>query len=255
MSPVLPVLFRWFEFPLYIILRNLIQRFDQCWIPDFPDPEVNLSGKLSHRYETPANARYIGILSRFSHPGIANEIQPSLRYEIAVVLSGPEPQVSIFEKQICLQLSTLQKPAILFRGMRNNPIETEDLPDFGNPGGLPHPSMIHQVSHLEVNAFRKVLTQAELVISRSGYSSIMDFIALGISAILVPSPGQSEQEYLADRMKEKGWFRCVSQDKLDLTGMQDPGYLMANTDNPLNLKKQDFQFIKDLYREYYQDGY
>jgi hypothetical protein len=254
-SPVLPVLFRWFEFPLYIILRNLIQRFDQCWIPDFSDPEINLSGKLSHRYETPSNARYIGILSRFSHPGMTNEIQPSLRYQIAVVLSGPEPQISIFEKQICRQLSTLKKPTILFRGIRNNPIETEDLPAFENPGGFPHPSMIHQVSHLEVNSFSQVLAQAELVISRSGYSSIMDFMALGISAILVPSPGQSEQEYLADRMKEKGWFRCVPQDKLDLTGMQDPGYLTANIDNPLNSKKQDFQFIKDLYCEYYQDGY
>ena len=162
-----------------------------------------------------------------------NEIQPSLRYEIAVVLSGPEPQVSIFEKQIYQQLITLKKPAILFRGMRNNPIETEDIQGFGNPGSLPHPSLIHQVSHLEVNAFSRVLKQAGLVISRSGYSSIMDFMALGISAILVPSPGQSEQEYLADWMTEKGWFRCVAQDKLDLTRMHDTGYLFANTDNPL----------------------
>jgi UDP-N-acetylglucosamine:LPS N-acetylglucosamine transferase len=115
--------------------------------------------------------------------------------------------------------------------------------------------MIHQVSHLEVNAFSRALKQAGLVISRSGYSSIMDFMALGISAILVPSPGQSEQEYLADRMREKGWFRCVTQDKLDLTSLYDTGYLNANTDNPLNSRKQDFQFIKVLYREYYQDGY
>jgi hypothetical protein len=254
-SPVLPPLFSWFEFPLYVILRNLIQRFDQCWIPDFEHPEINLSGKLSHRYETPSNTRYIGILSRFSHPGITSESKPSLRYDIAVVLSGPEPQVSIFEKQICRQLRTLKKPAILFRGMRNNLLETRDLQGFGNRGGIAPPSMIHQVPHLEVNAFSHVLKRARVVISRSGYSSIMDFIALGISAILVPSPGQSEQEYLADRMREKGWFKCVAQDKLDLTGMNDTGNLFENSDNPLHSKKQDFQFIKDLYREYYQDGY
>ncbi len=206
-SPVLPAIFRWLEFPLYIIIRKLIQRFDQCWIPDFSHPEVNLSGKLSHRFKTPSNARYIGILSRFSQSDIPCEIQPSLRYEVAVVLSGPEPQVSIFEKQMFSQLIRLEKSAILLRGLRNQPIEISG----------PSPSYIHQVSHLEVNAFRQVLKQAGLVISRSGYSGIMDFIALGISAILVPSPGQSEQEYLADWLSEKGWFRYVTQDKLNLT--------------------------------------
>jgi predicted glycosyltransferase len=244
-SPVLPSIFRWLEFPLYIIIRKLIQRFDQCWVPDFSHPEVNLSGKLSHRYKTPANARYIGILSRFSHPDISDEIHPSLRYEVAVVLSGPEPQVSIFEKQIFSQLIRLEKSAILLRGMRTQPIEASGS----------SPSYIHQVSHLEVNAFSQVLKQAGLVISRSGYSGIMDFIALGISAILVPSPGQSEQEYLADRLSEKGWFRCVTQDKLNLTGIHDTRYLLAKAENPLNSTKPDFQFIDDLYREYYQDGY
>jgi hypothetical protein len=244
-SPVLPVLFRWLEFPLYIIIRKLIQRFDQCWIPDFSDREVNLSGKLSHRYETPSNACFIGILSRFSPPVATGEIQPSLRYDVAVVLSGPEPQVSIFEKQIFSQLIRLEKSAILLRGMRYKPID---------PSG-PSPAYIHAVSHLEVNAFSQVLKQAGLVISRSGYSGIMDFIALGIYAILVPSPGQSEQIYLADWLSEKGWFGCVTQDKLYLTGMQDIRNLNAKAENPLNLMKPDFQFIEDLYREYYEDGY
>ena len=244
-SPVLPAVFRWLEFPLYIIIRKLIQRFDQCWIPDFSHPEVNLSGKLSHRYKTPSNARYIGILSRFSQSDTSYDIQPSLRYEVALVLSGPEPQVSIFEKQMFSQLIRLEKSAILLRGMRNQPIEIS--------GSLP--SYIHPVSHLEVNAFKQVLKQAGLVISRSGYSGIMDFVALGISAILVPSPGQSEQEYLADWLSEKGWFRCVTQDKLNLTGMHDTRYLPAKAENPLKSTKPDFQFINDLYRENYKDGY
>jgi UDP-N-acetylglucosamine:LPS N-acetylglucosamine transferase len=93
------------------------------------------------------------------------------------------------------------------------------------------------------------------VISRSGYSGIMDFIALGISAILVPSPGQSEQEYLSDWLSEKGWFRYITQDKLNLTGIYDTRYLLAKAENPLNSTKPDFQFIDDLYREYYHDGY
>lgn len=244
-SPVLPAIFRWFEFPLYIIIRKLIQRFNQCWVPDFSDPEVNLSGKLSHRYKTPSNARFIGILSRFSSPGTTGEIQPSLHYDVAVVLSGPEPQVSIFEKQVFSQLIGQEKSAILMRGMRNKP--------FLESGSFP--SHIHQVSHLEVNAFSQVLKQAGTVISRSGYSGIMDFIALGISAILVPSPGQSEQEYLAGWLSEKGWFTYVTQGEMDLKDMLGTRHQYVKAENPLNSTKQDFQFIEDLYREYYQDGY
>jgi predicted glycosyltransferase len=242
-SPVLPVIFRWFEFPLYLIIRILINRFDQCWIPDCDHPEVNLSGKLSHRFKKPGNARYIGILSRFSHPDTTPVYQPASRYEVAVVLSGPEPQVSVFEKQIFSQLRALGKSAILVRGMRKTPIEASK------------PAMlhIHEVSHLEVNTFIQVLTQAGIVICRSGYSSIMDFVALGISAVLVPSPGQSEQEFLADRMSEKGWFISVTQDKLDLAGICDARPQHGNAGRPLSLTKTDFQFVEDLYREYHKN--
>ena len=66
-SPVLPGLFRWIEYPLYRIFRSIIGLYDECWIPDYEDPGNNLSGKLSHRYPLPNNARFIGILSRFSY--------------------------------------------------------------------------------------------------------------------------------------------------------------------------------------------
>jgi len=238
-SPVLPALFRWLEYPLYLLIRKRIKRFNQCWIPDFKNPEVNLSGNLSHRYDTLSNTRFIGILSRFSQSGSADEI-PSVPYDVAVVLSGPEPQVSLFEKHLYNQLTKLGKPAILIRGMRNNPIETNDL--------------IRQVSHLEVSAFRQVLKQARIVISRSGYSGIMDFVALGISAILVPSPGQSEQEYLAGWLSENGMFTVVLQDDLDLARLYETSFLPATSKKIPVPGKPDFQFVEDLYREYRQNG-
>jgi UDP:flavonoid glycosyltransferase YjiC (YdhE family) len=240
-SPVLPAIFHWLEYPLYLVIRKFIQRFDRCWIPDFADPEVNISGKLSHRYKKPANARYIGILSRFSHQGMIHLIPPAMPYEVAVVLSGPEPQVTRFEKQIFSQLVGLGKPAIVIRGMRSMPVDSL-------------PPMIHQVSHLGSDAFAGVLKQAGLVVSRSGYSGIMDFIALGITAILVPSPGQSEQEYLADRLSKLGWFTSVIQDKLDLGAIYSKGNLAARSGNPPGSMKTDFQFIEDLYREYDYDS-
>lgn len=252
-SPVLPAIFRWLEFPLYLILRKLIKRFNQCWIPDFQDPEINLSGKLSHRYEIPAHTRYIGILSRFSQTGTSVEFNPVLRYQIAVIVSGPEPQASLFEKQIFSQLKKLGKSAILIRGMRNKQIETKNLQGFGNRGGLFQPQIIHQVSHLEINDFIHVLKQADVVISRSGYTGIMDFVALGIPAILVPTPGQTEQEYLAARLSDKCWFACVAQHELNLDRIQEPGYGRAETRILPLLPEPDFQFVEDLYREYYKD--
>lgn len=240
LSPVLPAVFRWLEFPVYLVIRKLIQRFDQCWIPDFPNPEINLSGRLSHRFKIPSNARFIGILSRFNPAALPGERKSSLLFDLAVVLSGPEPQVSLFEKLICRQVKGIKKSVLIIRGMRNNPDIT---------GGD-----LHLVSHLEINSFRQVLQQAGCVISRSGYSSVMDFIALGIPAVLVPSPGQSEQEYLGDWLSEKGWFTCVRQDELDLATILESGNRKDLTEKRPFSREPDFQFIEDLYRKYYNNS-
>jgi predicted glycosyltransferase len=247
-SPVLPAIFRWVEYPLYLMIRKIIQRFDQCWIPDSPDPDVNLSGKLSHRFPLPSNSRYVGILSRFNLPLKPIEINSSPRYNLVVILSGPEPQASIFEKLICRQLSWIDKPAILIRGLRNNPVDT-GTPTVENSG-----SLLHMVPHLETSRFIRVLQQADFVVSRSGYSSIMDFIALGIPAILVPTPGQSEQEYLGRWLEEKGWFRCISQDELDLAALQSKGYLKPVSEKRPFDAKPDFRFIEELYGKYNEDS-
>jgi hypothetical protein len=237
-SPALPAGFRWLEFPVYLIIRGLIERFDQCWIPDFPDPSVNLSGRLSHRYKKPSNTIYVGILSRFSPSNMA-AIPGVKQYDVAVILSGPEPQVSFFEKKICGQLIKLQKSAILIRGLRKKPIEI--------PGALP--SYIRQESHLDMTAFSEAIRNSGLVLSRSGYTGIMDFITMGIPAVLVPTPGQSEQEYLAEWLSDKGWFTCVKQEDLDLELMHD---ILSHSTFPLS-KGQDYKFLDNLYREYYKN--
>lgn len=233
-SPVLPAFFRWLEYPLYLIIRSLIKRFDQCWIPDFPSPDMSLSGSLSHRFKLPSKAVYIGILSRFSHLNIPEKPKGD-PYDVAVILSGPEPQISIFENILCSQLIHLNKSAILLRGMRNNPIPFRE----SMPVGVRH------VTHLEMTGFSQVIKNAGLVLSRSGYTGIMDFITLGIPAVLVPTPGQSEQEYLAEWLSKKGWFTCVKQDELNLAHMNEISF-------PVKLPlfpRQDFKFLKDLYRE------
>jgi len=202
-SPVMPAGLRWLEYPLYRIIRHLIGCYNECWIPDFENPVQNLSGRLSHRYKLPKNVRFIGILSRFTKMQTISHLSADKDYALVAVLSGPEPQASEFEDLICGQLKHAGVTSLIIRAFRGETIKQDD-------GG------ITLISHLDTPDFARILKQAQYVICRAGYSAIMDLITLGISAILVPTPGQSEQEYLAQYLEEKKWFRMVPQNDLDL---------------------------------------
>ena len=206
LSPVLPCFWRWFEYPLYRILRRIIRLYNACWIPDFDDPDQNISGKLSHRFSRPDNVRYIGILSRFSNPDIVRNPSPARHYNMAVILSGPEPQITTFENLVLEQLKKMPVSAIVIKGFRGTTRQSSEIQE----------EKIFLAPHLDTEIFAEVLLQADFVLCRSGYSGIMDLIALGIQAILVPTPGQSEQEYLAAHLAKKGWFPFVQQKDLDL---------------------------------------
>ncbi len=190
------------EYPLYRISGYLISRFDECWIPD-TEESPGLSGDLSHKYPLPRNARFVGPLTRF----VFND--NPLGYEspskqIAVIISGPEPQRSIFEKLVRQQLSGLQQPVTIISG---KPEAKQVKVTSGN---------ITIVPHLPTDQLQEAITSASLVICRSGYSSIMDLNALGAKALFVPTPGQTEQIYLAQLHQQNGtaWFR--SQEEMNL---------------------------------------
>ncbi len=200
----MPIRIKIFERILNYINHWFINKFDDCWVPDFQG-ELNLSGTLSHNNKLPKNVSYIGILSRFkaldnSVMGNKNQIS---NFDILVVLSGPEPQRTIFEKILIEQISASPYSALLVQG---KPLEMNNS-KFGN---------IKFANHLETSKLEKLILKTPIIISRSGYSTIMDLVRLGKSAILVATPGQTEQEYLAKRMIEKKWFYAVSQNKFML---------------------------------------
>ena len=205
-SPTLPHAISWAEVPLHLILRILMLRFHACWVPDFPDPRNNLSGRLSHRFRLPGNARYIGILSRFNEMADMEFENPEMRYELVIIVSGPEPQRKIFRDLAISEAIKMTGRVLIISGS----VENEAL-----TGIHKHPR-IEVVPHLETSVFRKVLLQAGIIVCRSGYSGIMDLVSLGRSAILVPTPGQSEQEYLAEYLSQKGWFSCIPQHAFSL---------------------------------------
>jgi uncharacterized protein (TIGR00661 family) len=187
--------------------HQFINKFSRCWIPDVAG-DKNLTGILS---ATPLkHARYIGILSRF-HIHDADEV---MKYDLAIILSGPEPQRTIIEETILEQLRTLNDQVIVVRGVIENEIlwRTE--------------KNITIVNYLHSEQLEKVMTQSRIILSRSGYSTIMDLARLKKQAILIPTPGQTEQEYLAKRLMEQGICFSVSQNNFNLQHVlkQSTGY-------------------------------
>ena len=166
---------------VHLIHKAFITRYDECWIPD--RETGGLSGDLSHKYPLPRNAKFIGTLSRFQ--GMEN-IQPNTDYDVVAVISGVEPQRTIFEENLMLKYKNRPEKTLIVQGQ---PQAMNHERKIGN---------ITLVSHLEDVELVAVLLGAKKIICRSGYSSIMDLDALKClhKAELIPTPGQTEQEYL-----------------------------------------------------------
>ncbi|HPT02606.1 MAG TPA: glycosyltransferase [Bacteroidales bacterium] len=195
-----PGFLRWAEPLLYFINRLMISRFHECWIPDFPGV-VNLSGDLSHKYPLPSNARFIGGLSRFE-PG---RLKPgNTSGALVALLSGPEPQRTILENILIKKLRAANIDCIVISG------KTEAVSQPKTVDG------ITIIPHLPTGELENMLRSAPLVICRPGYSSIMDLAAIGKKALFIPTPGQTEQEYLASFHEKQGTFYYAEQRNFDL---------------------------------------
>ncbi len=178
---------------------KLIDKFDACWIPDEKAPN-DLAGKLSNPKKFPAiPLNYIGILSRFK-----KEVREK-NIDLLVLLSGPEPQRTILEKLMLEQMNGLHCKMTLIRGL---PGVKEKL-DMGNKA-------INIYNHLPAEELSIIIQSSKIVIARSGYSTVMDLVALQQKAILIPTPGQTEQEYLAKHVAEKKYFVAAKQSGFDL---------------------------------------
>lgn len=181
--------------PLFqIVVKSIIRHYDECWIPDLPG-EFNYSGELSHPLSL-KNQVFIGPLSRFkatNQSGITKK-----KYDFAVILSGPEPQRSLLELKIYSQLKIKNYKAAFVRGIQDGNLlqPTENIDVF---------------ERLNSIKLQELIDDSDFIICRSGYSSIMDMIRLRKTAVLIPTPGQTEQEYLADYLHKKGLFFSISQ--------------------------------------------
>ncbi|MEP7164328.1 MAG: glycosyltransferase family protein [Ferruginibacter sp.] len=179
---------------------RFINKFNECWVPD-AEGINNLAGKLSHPGNLPVRpVKYLGILSR------CKKIITEKKYDLLILLSGPEPQRSIFENMLLAQLNNAEGLIVLVRGL---------------PGGAEKKLyaenknlVIHD--HLPAEALNELIQQSVNIIARCGYSTIMDLVTLQQNAILVPTPGQTEQEYLAAYLTGKKMFFTCAQENFSL---------------------------------------
>ncbi len=214
------------------IINNYVKKFNELWIPDFEGDE-NLSGILSHKVKPPIdNFFFIGPLSRFSNVEI---VDLPKKYDIMAILSGPEPQRSIFEE--------LLEKELLKSGLKC--IMLSAKPNLNKQESIKN---ILKISHLPDKEFAQTIMESELIISRPGYSTLMDLVHFGKKAIFIPTPGQTEQEYLADMLKHKKHYFSQKQSDFDLKSAlsenKNFGPLKIHTNN--NTLKDRVDFLLNL---------
>ncbi len=171
-----------------------INRFSECWIPDL-EGCINIAGDLSHSESLPnIPVKYIGPLSRFK-----KNRNDKITFKWMVIISGPEPQRSIFEQKIFEAASTTNENFLIVRGL---PGEKEK--DFSNQN-------CKVLNHLNTTEMQQAIQASEFIISHCGYTTVMEILSLQKKSILIPTPGQTEQEYLASHLSKQNWAYTFDQ--------------------------------------------
>lgn len=181
-----------------VLIRLIAERFSACWIPDNQGAN-SIAAELSHPTRLPRNASYIGILSRFTNysmsPGQSG-------WDLVGIASGPNPHRELLISEIEKLATQHNLKTLIVKG----------LPEEGD--NIVEKDGIYYAGHLCDYEFASVVKATKYLVCRAGYSTIMDLVALGTRGLLVPTPGQTEQEYLASHLASKRLFEVEQQSKL-----------------------------------------
>lgn len=174
-----------------------IRKFDECWIPD-SNETVNLTGKLGHLKSTSLKLKYIGVLSRL------RKLDLPVVYDLMVILSGPEPQRTMLEEKLISQLPDYKGRVVFIKG-KIEPEQTVEIKDN-----------VTFYNFMQTEQLEKTFNESEMVLCRSGYTTIMDLVKLEKKAFFIPTPGQFEQEFLAEKYKKGGILPMAKQDRFKM---------------------------------------
>ncbi|MES2327981.1 MAG: glycosyltransferase [Bacteroidota bacterium] len=195
--------FAWLEKVLQRINYRYINQYNSCWVPDVAG-DLNAAGVLSHPAILPrTKVYYIGLLSRF-------QLRPvEKKYDYCILLSGPEPQRTLLEGKLLAGFSSILGTILLVRGKPGS----EEL--------IQHSNHIEIKNHLPGDELKDAILQSEYIISRSGYTTVMELLSLQKKAILIPTPGQTEQEYLAKKLNTDHICVSAAQDDFNVVEVID----------------------------------
>ncbi len=184
------------------IHQHYIRKFDECWVPDSLGKK-NLSGILGHLKNNKLNVKYLGAISRFEKKSVP------YKYDYLVLLSGPEPQRSLLQNILFKAFRKTTKKLFFIRGVVND----EEFTCL-NPN-------VTIRNYLFGKELEEVINSSRMVISRSGYTTLLDLAKLEKRAFFIPTPGQYEQEYLAERLKKLGIAAYCNQDEFKISLLED----------------------------------
>lgn len=228
---LMPQRFGWLSPLVRRVNIRSMRRFSRCWIPDVPGNH-SLAGRLISFGNAPQalDVAYIGAISRFVPP----EHPVPVLYDIVAICSGPEPQRSELEALLLRQLIASAFRFVLIRGVVTT--VRAHQPVASGRGEV--------IDFLPAKDLQRYIAQGGIIVARSGYSTVMDMAALGSKVIFVPTPGQTEQEYLAVRLKEQGIAFFMHQHNFALVAAYSAskhytGFKAGATDNSLLVKAID----------------
>lgn len=190
----------WLNLLLQKLHARYMKNFAEVWVPDLQGNK-NLAGELSHPSQSLIQPSYLGLLSRLERQDVSEQ-----EYDLTILLSGPEPQRTILEEKMLLQLQSYRGKVLFVRG----------LPQQDHSALQSYQHIIFH-DHLPAADLQMVLNSSKLILCRSGYTTLMDLMKLGKKAVLIPTPGQPEQEYLAQYMQEHSYFPFQQQKKFELS--------------------------------------
>jgi UDP-N-acetylglucosamine transferase subunit ALG13 len=200
--------------------RWFLDRSAGVIVPDFK--ENGLAGRLAHGLSVidEKKLNYIGVLSDFDRRQAPQDI------DVFVSISGVEPHRSSFERLVTKQLEHIEGNVVLSLG---RPASNETRGNVKVQGLAPRALQ------------EELLNRAKVVVARAGYSTLMDICALGKRSLLVPTPGQTEQEYLASYHMSRGDYYCVNEKELDIPGQLEA----ALSRDPPNLQHSTEQAVEN----------
>ena len=177
--------------------QKIISKFNECWVPDHMGTN-NLSGDLGHDKGFLSSIKYLGPLTRFK------KLDIKTNYNLLVLLSGPEPQRTFFEEKLLEELKHYKGNVLFIKGKIESEQQKEILENM----------VIY--NFMTSNELEVAINESDLILSRSGYTTIMDLAKLEKKAFFIPTPGQFEQEYLAEKMSIEGIAPCATQDTFEI---------------------------------------